>query len=84
MYTDDQPAETTFEIQAESSEIELGNHSLSLDFFPLFFHDNVLNFFHIQSTQYSGNTCIFTMTELKPTVGVVVASSIVSQNRCLS
>ena len=35
MYTNDQPAETTFEIQAESSEIELGNHSLSFDFFPL-------------------------------------------------
>ena len=41
MYTDDQPAETTFEIQAESSEIELGDHSLPSDFFPLFFHDDV-------------------------------------------
>lgn len=68
-----------FEIIQEYSDWEPGNNNQPIDFFRLFFNDELIDFIYDMSKSYSGND--FTKEELIATLGVLVSSGVVSVTR---
>ena len=77
-YSDELEVFTQFNTVKDFSNIEMSGDD-PIDYFNIFFNDDVWQFIYDQTTQYSGH--LFTMGELKATFGVLLASGTISQNR---